>query len=87
MTKMRTFKKIMEKSNSDRVVILTNNYQILGNVCDYDECNKDEYINLKNVRMCNINDIYDGVCESDFSFEWLHINIEEVVAYSFIKQI
>ena len=33
MERIKIFKKIMEKSNSTRVVILTNHYQIVGNVC------------------------------------------------------
>ena len=85
MDRIKTFKKIMEKSQTNRVVLLTNHYQILGNVYDCDECNKDEYINLTNVRLCNINDIYDGICESDSMYDWLHINMDKVVAYSFLK--
>ena len=49
MNRIKTFKMIMEKSNSNRVVILTNHYQIIGNVYECDECNKDEYVNLTNV--------------------------------------
>ena len=85
MDKIKTFKRIMEKSNSNRVVILTNHYQIIGNVYECDECNKDEFVNLTNVRVCNVDDIYDGVCESDTNYDWLHINKDKVVAYSFIK--
>ena len=51
MSKMKNFKMIMEKSNTNRVVILTNHYQIIGNVYECDECNKDEYVNLTNVRL------------------------------------
>ena len=46
MDRIKTFKKIMEKSESNRVVILTNHYQIVVNVYECDECNKDEYINV-----------------------------------------
>ena len=84
MSKIKTFKQIMEKSNSNRVVLLTNHYQILGNVYECEECNKNDYINLTNVRLCNINDVFDGICESESNFDWLHINIDKVVAYSFI---
>ena len=84
MSKMKLFKRIMEKSESTRVVILTNHYQILGNVYDCEECNKDDFINLTNVKLCNINDVFDGICESESNFDWLHINIDNVVAYSFI---
>lgn len=84
MSKMRTFKMIMEKSQSNRVVILTNHYQIIGDVYECGECNKDEYINLINVRLCNVNDIYDGICESNSNYDWLHVNIDKILAYSFI---
>ena len=49
-----------------------------------EECNKNDYINLTNVKLCNINDVFDGICESESNFDWLHINIDKVVAYSFI---
>ena len=84
MSKMKIFKKILEKSESNRVVILTNHYQILGNVYECEECNKEEFINLTNAKLCNINDVFDGVCESESNFDWLHINIETVGAYCFI---
>ena len=84
MSKMKIFKQIMDKSDSNRVVILTNHYQILGNVYECDECNKEDYINLTNVRLCNINEVYEGICESDTTYDWLHINLDKVVAYSFI---
>ena len=85
MERIKTFKKIMEKSESNRVVILTNHYQIIGNVYECEECNKNEYINLTNVRLCNVNDVYDGICESDTTYDWLHIDIDKIVAYSFVK--
>ena len=84
MDRVKFFKKIMEKSESNRVVILTSHYQIVGSVYECDECNKDAIINLTNVRLCNINDIYDGVCEAESNYEWLHVNMDKVVAYSFI---
>lgn len=84
MDRVKNFKRIMEKSNSNRVVILTNHYQILGTVYECDECNKDEFINLTNVRVCNINDTFEGICESDTQYDWLHINMDKIVAYSFV---
>ena len=84
MSKIKTFKMIMEKSNSNRVAILTNHYQIIGNVYECNECNKDEYINLTNVKICNVNDVYDGICESESNYDWLHISLDKIVAYSFI---
>ena len=85
MDRIKTFKKIMEKSDSNRVVILTNHYQIIGNVYECEECNKDEYVNLISVKVCNVNDVYEGICEADSTFDWLHVNLDKVVAYSFIK--
>ena len=84
MDRLKTFKRIMEKSDSNRVIILTNHYQIKGNVYDCGECNRDEFINLTNVRVCNVIDSYDGICDSESSFDWLHINIDKVVAFSFV---
>jgi hypothetical protein len=85
MDKLKTFKKILEKSNTNRVIILTNHYQILGNVYECEECNKEEFINLVNVRLCSINDVYDGICEADTHYDWLHINMDKVVGFSFVK--
>ena len=85
MSKMKTFKMIMEKSDSNRAVFLTESCQIVGDVCDFEECNKYEYINLRNVKMCSLNNIYDGICESDINYEWLHINLDNVIAYSFLR--
>lgn len=84
MDRLKMFKRIMEKSDSTRVIILTNHYQIRGNVYDCGECNKDTFINLTNVRVCNVADSYEGICDSEANFDWLHINIDKVVAFSFI---
>ena len=84
MDRTKTFKRIMEKSESNRVIILTNHYQIRGTVYECDDCNKDEYVNLTDVRLCNIDDVFDGICESETNYDWLHINLDKVVAYSFI---
>ena len=81
---MKHFKKIMEKSDTTRVVILTAHYQIVGDVYDCEECNKDSSINLVNVRLCNIDTSYDGICDDDTRYDWLHVNLDKVVAFSFI---
>ena len=83
--RIKTFKQIMEISDSNRVVMLTNHYQIIGSVYECGECNKDEYVNLTKVKLCNVNDVYEGICESEINYDWLHINLDKVVAYSFIK--
>ena len=81
---MKHFKKIMEKSDTTRVVILTAHYQIVGDVYECEECNKDSCINLVNVRLCNTDKSYDGICEEDSRYDWLHVNLDKVVAFSFI---
>ena len=84
MDKAKHFKKIMEKSDSSRVVILTAHYQIIGSVYDCEECNKESCVNLTNVKVCNISDSYEGICENESQYDWLHVNMDTVVAYSFV---
>ena len=33
----------------------------------------------------NVHDIYDGICETDSKYDWLHINIDKVVGFSFVQ--
>ena len=84
MDKTKQFKMIMEKSNSTKVVILTTNYQIVGNVYECEECNTDSCVNLTNARVCKVNDSYDGICENETYYDWLHVNMDAIAAYSFI---
>ena len=84
MDSAKHFKKIMDKTNSNRVVILTAHYQIIGNVYDCEDCNKDSCVNLTDAKVCNINDSYEGICENTSNYDWLHVNMDSVVAYSFI---
>ena len=81
---MKHFKRIMEKSDSTRVLILTSQYQIIGDVYECEECNKDSCINLVNVRVCNFDKTFDGICENDAKFNWLHVNLDKINAFSFI---
>lgn len=84
MDNAKHFKKIMDKSNSSRVIILTAHYKIEGDVYDCDDCNKDSCVNLTNAKVCNIEDSYENMCENETVYDWLHINMDAVVAYSFI---
>ena len=87
MNKAEEFRKIMEITNSDKVVILTNHYQIVGRVYDCEECNRESFINLTNASLCTVNEIYETRCE-DFTenrYDWIHINIDKIVAFSFLK--
>ncbi len=87
MNKADEFRKIMDISNSDKVVILTNHYQITGRVYDCEECNKEAFINLTNASLCLINNVYeDQACDkyTSFHYDWLHVNFDKIVAFSFI---
>ena len=86
MEKTAFFKLAMDKSNSDRVVILTNHYQILGTVYDCEVCNNDSYVNLTNVTLCKFEDVYMNTCEEygKTKYDWLNINLDKVVAFSFV---
>ena len=85
MNKIDNFKKIMEKSGTNRVLLLTNHYQIIGTVYECQECNREDCINLTNVALCNVEDIYGSDCEYETRYDWLHINLDKVVAFSFLK--
>lgn len=84
MDRIQMFKMIMEKSDSNKIVILTNHYKIIGNVYECDICNTGCDINLTNASMCNLSDIYQGECENNSCYDWLHVNLDKIVAYSFI---
>ena len=86
MNKSEFFKFAMEKSNSDKVIILTNHYQILGTVYDCEVCNNDCYINLTDVSLCKFDDNYIHTCDEyeKNHYDWLNINLEKVVAFSFV---
>lgn len=84
MDRIKNFKRIMEKSESTRVIILTNHYRIEGSVYECDDCNKDECINLTNATICNIEDVFDDTCDSGSEYDWLHVNMDKIVAFSFV---
>ena len=86
MSKLQNFVKIMEKSETDKVLILTNHYQIKGRVYDCESCNEDGFVNLTNASLCVISEMYDNSCDSLVSqkYDWLHVNIDKITAFSFI---
>ena len=86
MNKSEFFKFAMEKSNSDKVIILTNHYQISGTVYDCEVCNNDCYVNLTNVYLCKFDETYMHTCDEygKTHYDWLNINLEKVVAFSFV---
>ena len=81
---IKTFKRIMDKSNSKRVILITAHYHITGNVHDCEDCNKGCCVNLTDAVMCSIEDAYAGECEIGTRYDWLHINLDKVIAYSFV---
>ncbi len=87
MDKLKEFRKIMEKSETDKVVLITNHYRITGYVYDCEEFNRENYINLTNVTLCLMNDSYSDECDryTSSGYDWLHINLDRVVAFSFLK--
>ena len=87
MDRLKEFKKIMEKSESDKVTLITNHYQITGYVYDCEECNKDNFINLTNATLCLLNDSYSEKWDRYKSsrYNWHNINIDRIVAFSFSK--
>lgn len=88
MNKANEFIKLMDISNTDKVVLLTNHYQIAGRVYDCEECNKENFLNLTDASLCLINDVYGSeTCERYTSshYDWLHVNFDAVVAFSFIN--
>ncbi|MBE7711270.1 MAG: hypothetical protein E7Z92_03925 [Cyanobacteria bacterium SIG31] len=85
MNKIENFKKIMKKSETNRVLLLTNHYQIIGDVYECSDCNKENCVNLTNVKLCNVEDVFGCECEYESNYDWLHINLDKVVAFSFLK--
>lgn len=87
MNKIEFLKKIMEKSETTNIMIITNHYQISGEVYDCEECNKETFINLTNASLCKFEDSYDEFCEQygESKYDWLHVNLDKVVAFSFVR--
>lgn len=88
MDRIKFFKKIMEKSNTNNVILITDHYQINGTVYDCEECNREEFINLTDASICKYEETYNHSCEQygDAKYDWLHINLGRVVAFSFIPE-
>lgn len=93
---IKSIKKISEKVNSKRIVIITNHLKIDGNLyiengkCE--ECH-DNILTLENALICRLNDYC--TCDGDncncndyvcFRYDWLNINIDNICAYSMISE-
>ena len=85
-------KMIMEKSETNKITIYTEHLKIDGTVFECSKCNSNEILNLTNVLVCRLDDYC--TCDDDecgcndyvcFRQDWLHINVNSIVAFSFIK--
>lgn len=88
MNKLKIFRQIMDAGETDKVVILTNHYKITGSVYDCDDSSKDEFINLTDVKVCTEYYSVDSTSCDEYTstyFDWLHINVDKIVAFSFIR--
>lgn len=88
MNKLDEILLIMDKSGTDRISIITDSYLITGHVYSCEECNLNTYINLKDATICLTSDItLEEKCDeySSSKFDWLHVNFDNIIAFSFIK--
>ena len=84
----KEFMQIMSFSHSDKVIFITNKYQIIGTVYNCEECNQENFINLTDASICLMSDVYENsTCDSYTSSHhaWLHVNLDNVIAFSFKK--
>lgn len=88
MDKSKCLREIMGRSDAEKIVIYTEHYKIIGTVYECDECNKEAFLNLTNVKLCQLSKVYENeVCDeySSSSHDWLHVNFDKIVAFSFVK--
>ena len=91
----KSIKKVCEKVGTNKIMIITNHLKIDGNLFIEDgkceECH-DDILTLTNALVCRLNDYCN--CEGDecncddyvcFKYDWLNVNIDEIVAYSVIQ--
>ncbi|MBO8431509.1 hypothetical protein IAC76_08995 [Spirochaetes bacterium] len=87
--------KIAEKNDSTRIVIFTEYLKIDGEIVlpekSCHECHED-ILSLSNALVCRLKDYCE--CEDDncdcndyvcFKYDWLNVNIDEIVAFSILK--
>ena len=91
----KKIQKIIKFSESNKIIILTNHLKIDGYVYECDEKCEDSgkcLLTLTDAVVCKLEDYCkcdeescdcnDYVC---FKYDWLHINLSEIVAFSIIK--
>ena len=90
----KAIKKIVEKTGSNKIVIITENLKINGSLYNEtkkcDECHED-IITMTDALVCRLSDYC--TCEDDncncndyvcFRYDWINININSIVAYTII---
>lgn len=89
--------KIAEKNDASKVVLFTNYLKIDGELytknSKCDECHED-ILPLQNALVCRLKDYCecdDDNCECNdyvcFRYDWLNVNIDEIVAFSIINDL
>ncbi len=92
---MRSISKIIEDSGTNRITIFTNHLKIDGYVFEpegrCEECHE-SFITLENALICKLEDYCvcnDDKCDCDdyicFRYDWLNINIADIVAFSIVR--
>ncbi len=88
--------KIAEKTNSSKIVVITNHLKIDGNLFMKDgkceECHED-ILTIQNALVCRLNDYCtcdDENCECNdyvcFKYDWLNVNVDSIAAYSILTE-
>lgn len=87
--------KIAEKNDSSRIVIFTEYLKIDGEIMlpekSCDECHEDILV-INNAMVCRLKDYCE--CQEDdcdcndyvcFKYDWLNVNVDEIVAFTILK--
>lgn len=92
---MKSLSKIIEESGTNKITIFTGHLKIDGNVFEpegrCEECHEN-YLTLENALICRLDDYCacdDEGCECNdyicFRYDWLNVNINDIVAFSIVK--
>lgn len=87
MNKIDEFKKILRHSDTDKICILTNHYQIVGRVQRCLESEQENFLTVENASLCLISDVYDTQSCTQYTsshYNLLNINFDVIAAFSFI---
>ena len=92
---MRSISKIIEDSGTNRITIFTDHLKIDDYVFEPEgrcEERHESFITLENALICELEDYCvcnDDKCDCDdyicFRYDWLNINIADIVAFSIVR--